>query len=74
MLHAMPQHRIVGMSADEEHPQLRQADDFMEAALRSLRVEGRHRKLLVALDGEVKEMETPLEFKIRPRSLQVMVP
>jgi diacylglycerol kinase family enzyme len=65
---------LVGLALRALIGQLRQADDFMEAAVRSLRVEGRQRKLLVALDGEVNVMETPLEFKIRPRSLQVMVP
>jgi diacylglycerol kinase family enzyme len=53
---------------------LRQADDFMEAEVTTLRVESRRRKLLVAVDGEVKVMETPLEFMVRPRSLQVIVP
>ena len=53
---------------------LRQADDFMEASARSLRVESRHARLLVATDGEVNEMDTPLEFRIRPRALNVIVP
>lgn len=54
---------------------LRQADDFVESSARSLRVASRRRRvLLVATDGEVRMMETPLEFRIRPRSLQVLVP
>ena len=53
---------------------LRQADDFMESSVRSLRVESRRRRLLVATDGEISSMETPLEFRIVPRSLQVVVP
>lgn len=53
---------------------LRQADDFTESAVRSLRVESRHRRLLVATDGELHAMDTPLEFRIRPRSLEVIVP
>jgi diacylglycerol kinase family enzyme len=53
---------------------LRQADDFMESSVRSLQVESRRRRLLVALDGEVHAMETPLEFSILPRALQVIVP
>jgi diacylglycerol kinase family enzyme len=28
----------------------------------------------VATDGELNSMETPLEFRIRPRSLRVIVP
>jgi diacylglycerol kinase family enzyme len=30
--------------------------------------------LLVALDGEVVRMETPLEYRIRPGALRVLVP
>jgi len=29
---------------------------------------------MVALDGELRLMETPLEFRSRPRSLKVLVP
>jgi diacylglycerol kinase family enzyme len=53
---------------------LRQADDFMESAVRSLRVDSPRRRLIVATDGEVTAMETPLEFRIRPRALEVIVP
>jgi diacylglycerol kinase family enzyme len=53
---------------------LRQADDFVELSARSLRVESFRGSLLVATDGEVRAMDTPLEFRIRPRSLTVVVP
>ncbi len=53
---------------------LRQADDFMESSVRSLRVDSRRRRLLVATDGELRSLETPLEFRIRPRALHVIVP
>ena len=53
---------------------LRQADDFMESSVCSLRVESRKRRLLVAIDGEVEAMETPLEVRVQPRELQVIVP
>ena len=65
---------LIGLAVHALFGRLRQADDFMEASVCSLRVAGRHRRLLVATDGEVNEMQTPLEFRIRPRSLQVMVP
>jgi diacylglycerol kinase family enzyme len=42
--------------------------------VRTLRVESRRRRLLVASDGERHAFDTPLEFRIRPRSLQVIVP
>jgi diacylglycerol kinase family enzyme len=53
---------------------LRQADDFVESSATTLCVKSRHRRLLVAMDGEVSRMATPLEFRILPRSLQVLVP
>jgi diacylglycerol kinase family enzyme len=65
---------LVGLALRAFFGRLRQADDFMESSVRSLRVDSRRRKLLVATDGEVRVMDTPLEFRIRPRALQVMVP
>ncbi|MGQ0652968.1 MAG: diacylglycerol/lipid kinase family protein [Betaproteobacteria bacterium] len=53
---------------------LRQAEDFVESSARSLRVASRRPRLLVATDGEVRVLETPLEFRLRPRALQVIVP
>ena len=53
---------------------LHQADDFTSALVRSLRVESRHAHMLVATDGEVSSMATPLEFRVRPGALQVFVP
>lgn len=53
---------------------LRQADDFIDATARTLRVASRRPRLLVATDGEVTTMQTPLEFRILPRALEVMVP
>ena len=53
---------------------LHQADDFAVLTGESLRVESPHRRLLVATDGEVAAMDTPLEFRILPRALTVIVP
>lgn len=65
---------LLGLALRALFGRLRQADDFMEASVRSLRVESPRRRLLVAIDGEVRMMDTPLEFRIRPGALQVMVP
>ncbi|HUQ26910.1 MAG TPA: diacylglycerol kinase family protein [Burkholderiales bacterium] len=65
---------LIGLLLRAMFGRLRQADDFMEESARSLRVESRHSRLLVATDGEVNEMDTPLEFRIRPRALNVIVP
>jgi diacylglycerol kinase family enzyme len=53
---------------------LRQAKDFDVLLAREILVETRHRRLLVATDGEVTLMETPLHYRIRPGALRVIVP
>ena len=53
---------------------LKQAKDFEMLQARTLTVESRHWQLRVSTDGEVNLMETPLVYKIVPRSLNVFVP
>jgi diacylglycerol kinase family enzyme len=53
---------------------LHQAEDFDAVSARELRVETPHRRLLVATDGELNIMDTPLEFRIVPGALEVLVP
>jgi diacylglycerol kinase family enzyme len=53
---------------------LRQATDFETYCTEEITIETRHKKLLVAFDGEVKSMETPLHYRIRPNALRVIVP
>jgi diacylglycerol kinase family enzyme len=67
--------RLVVLALRAIFGRLRQDDDFMESAVRELRVASRRRRqLLVATDGEVAPMETPLEFRVLPRALEVLVP
>ena len=40
----------------------------------ALRIDTRHRRLLVATDGEIAVMDTPLEYRVLPRALRVIVP
>ena len=51
-----------------------QAEDFDVFSVTEARIETRKRRLLVALDGEVERMETPLHYRTRPGALQVLVP
>ena len=51
-----------------------QAKDFDVFCVTEARIETRKRRLLVACDGEVERMETPLHYRIRPAALQVLVP
>ncbi len=54
---------------------LRQAKEFEEIMIEECRIETRRRKvLLVAFDGEVTALQTPLEYKIKSKALKVMVP
>jgi YegS/Rv2252/BmrU family lipid kinase len=53
---------------------LRQAREFEEMPVEECEIQTRRPKtVLVAFDGEVTAMQTPLEYKIRPRALRVIV-
>ena len=49
-------------------------DDFEAATTGHLRIDARHKRLLVSRDGEVEPMELPLDYRIRPHALRVVVP
>ncbi len=53
---------------------LDQSRDLRAASLASIEIGSRRRKLLVAFDGEVEAMQTPLHYRIRPKALRVFVP
>ena len=53
---------------------LRQARDFDAVPAREILIETRHQHLLVATDGEVCRLDTPLRYRIRPLALRVMAP
>ena len=51
-----------------------QAEDFDAFCVQEATIEARRPRLLVATDGEVTSLSTPLYYRIRPRALRVMVP
>ena len=54
---------------------LQQAKDFEAASVSRLHIDSRrHKRLLVATDGEVAALDMPLQFRIRPGALRVVVP
>lgn len=53
---------------------LRQAKDFDAVMAKDILIETRHKRIRVATDGEVTVMDTPLQYRIQPRSLHVIVP
>ena len=53
---------------------LRQAKDFEELTTSEVEVTTRKSRVLVALDGEVETMDSPLTYRILPAALRVIVP
>jgi diacylglycerol kinase family enzyme len=53
---------------------LRSTKDFDTLCIKEVSIETRSTRLLVATDGEVRVMETPLHYQIRPGALRVIVP
>jgi YegS/Rv2252/BmrU family lipid kinase len=53
---------------------LRQARDFEALMASDFVIDTRQKRILIAADGEVQPMEPPLHYRIRPRSLRVIVP
>ncbi len=52
---------------------LKQWRDFEEIETEEITIDTRKTKIMVALDGEVVIMETPLEYRIVPKALKVLV-
>ena len=53
---------------------LRQTDDFEELNTPEITIETKKKHILVAFDGEVEKLETPLRYKIHKHALRVIVP
>jgi diacylglycerol kinase family enzyme len=53
---------------------LRQEKDFLALRTHEIIITTKHKRVRVALDGEVTMMEPPLRFRVRPRALSVLVP
>lgn len=53
---------------------LSQAEDFETFCVDEALIESRKRRLLVAIDGEVTHLETPLQYRIQRGALRVRVP
>lgn len=53
---------------------LDQAEDLRVSSVEAVTITSRRRRLLVASDGEVERMRTPLHYRIRPGALRVFAP
>jgi YegS/Rv2252/BmrU family lipid kinase len=65
---------LVRLSLEALLGRLKQARDFEEITAADFVIDTRHTRILVATDGEVHAMKSPLHYRIRPRSLRVIVP
>jgi YegS/Rv2252/BmrU family lipid kinase len=53
---------------------LRNDKDFLALSTDEVHIKTRHRHLQVAFDGEVKVLKPPLYYRVRPRTMRVIVP
>lgn len=53
---------------------LRQEKDFLAMCTKQIWIGTKHKRLRVALDGEVTVMEPPLHYRVLPRALRVLTP
>ena len=53
---------------------VREAKDFDIFLATEVSIETRHKRLLVSMDGEVENMDSPFVYRIHPRALNVLVP
>jgi diacylglycerol kinase family enzyme len=67
-------HGVLGLAFRALIGTLHQERDFEALTGQSVTIATRHRTLPVATDGEVTVMPTPLEYRIRPKALRVIVP
>jgi diacylglycerol kinase family enzyme len=74
MTHRASRLRLVRLGLRALFGRLRSERDFMSLSTDELKIETHHQRLRVALDGEVILLRTPLEYRIRPGALRVIVP
>ena len=53
---------------------LRQEKDFLSLCTKEIWIGTRHKRLRVALDGEVTVLKPPLHYRVRPKALRVLTP
>ena len=53
---------------------LRGDKDFLELRSSEVKIHTAHKRLRVALDGEITIMQPPLDYRVRSRALHVIVP
>jgi diacylglycerol kinase family enzyme len=65
---------LFALAARALFKRLRQAQDFDSFCVQRVEVTSRHKHMMVAIDGEVRELETPLVYHVEKSALSVIVP
>ena len=74
LLHGSGRIGLIDLVTRTVFGRLKQADDFEDLRTESFSIETRKNRILVARDGEVSMMRSPLKYKIHPRALRVIAP
>jgi diacylglycerol kinase family enzyme len=65
---------LLELSVEALFRKLKHGKNFEIYAVEKICIEARRRRLLVATDGEVRWMKSPLHYRVRPNALRVVVP
>jgi diacylglycerol kinase family enzyme len=66
--------KLIGLALRAVFGRLRDDKDFLALASDEVKIQTGRKRLRVAFDGEVDVMETPLQYRVRPGALRVIVP
>jgi YegS/Rv2252/BmrU family lipid kinase len=66
--------KLISLALRAVFGRLRDDKDFLALASNEVKIQTRRRRLRVAFDGEVDVMKSPLNYRVRPGALRVIVP
>lgn len=72
--HRMSRLRLIGLALRAVVGRLREDKDFLALRSNEVNIHTAHKRLRVALDGEITVMQPPLNYRVRARALRVIVP
>jgi diacylglycerol kinase family enzyme len=74
LTHPMGWPGLLELSVEALFRKLKHGKNFEAYSVEEICLEARLRRLLVATDGEVRWMNSPLHYRVRPNALRVIVP
>jgi YegS/Rv2252/BmrU family lipid kinase len=72
--HGTSRLKLISLALRAVFGRLRDDKDFLALRSNEVKIETRHERLRVAFDGEIEVMKPPLQYRILPRALRVIVP